>query len=154
MKKAATLFTIGYENATVDSFLHVLTAAGTELVVDVRAAARSRRPGFAKTRLKANLEGSGIGYLHLPGLGTPAEGRAAARAGDHPTMRDVFAEHLGSPAALADLETLVGLVESGRRICILCLEENPEHCHRSQVADAAALRTPLRIEHLYAGGTD
>jgi uncharacterized protein (DUF488 family) len=142
------LATIGYESATVRSFLDALRDAGIDLLVDVRAAARSRRPGFAKTRLAANLQEAGIEYLHLPGLGTPAEGRAAARAGDAAGMKEVFREHLESAAAQAGLDALITRVESERRVCILCLEAEPEECHRSLVADAVAARIPVHIVHL------
>lgn len=146
------LWTIGYEDATVQSFLDALREAGVGVLVDVRAAARSRRPGFAKTRLSANLQEAGIRYLHLPGLGTPAEGRAAARVGRHEQMREIFQEHLGTPVAQADLRALADLVEAGGRACILCLEAQPEHCHRSLVAAALAERIPVQIVHLHPGG--
>ncbi len=140
--------TIGYEDATVKRFLAALRDAEVELLVDVRALASSRRPGFAKTALAANLNGAGIEYLHLRDLGTPAEGRAAARAGRHDEMRTVFAEHLATPAAEADLETLASLVSGGRHVCLLCLEADPTHCHRSLVADALAERVPVEVTHL------
>jgi uncharacterized protein (DUF488 family) len=140
--------TIGYEAATVASFLEALREADIELLVDVRAVASSRRPGFAKTRLAANLAGAGIDYLHLRALGTPAEGRAAARAGRHGEMREVFLAQLATPEAQAELETLAGLVRSGRRVCLLCFEADPAHCHRSLVADALASLLPVRIAHL------
>jgi uncharacterized protein (DUF488 family) len=142
------LATIGYEIATVRSFLDELREAGVDLLVDVRAAARSRRPGFAKTRLAANLQEAGIEYLHLPALGTPTEGRAAARAGDSTRMKEVFREHLKSPAAQAELDELVARVKSDRQVCILCLEAEPEQCHRSIVAEEVAGRFPVRIVHL------
>ena len=41
----------------------------------------SRRPGFAKRALSEALAGAGIGYGHVRALGTPPEGRAAAKAG-------------------------------------------------------------------------
>ena len=43
------LATIGYEGATVQGFLDALRAERIELLVDVRAVAMSRRPGFAIT---------------------------------------------------------------------------------------------------------
>jgi uncharacterized protein (DUF488 family) len=144
-----SLSTIGYEAATVKSFLDALRDAGVEILVDVRAAARSRLPGFAKTRLAANLEEAGIRYLHLRGLGTPAEGRAAARAGRHEEMREIFQEHLQSPEAQVDLEELSNLVLAGHQVCVLCLEADPRHCHRSLVADAVAEQLPVRIVHLH-----
>lgn len=147
----ATVWTIGYEDATVRTFLDALQAAGVETVADVRAVASSRRPGFAKTRLAENLAGAGIGYLHLRGLGTPAGGRAAARAGRHDEMRAIFAAHLETLAAQTDLAALLELVRGGTRVCLLCLEADPAHCHRSLVADAVAAALPVRIEHLRPG---
>lgn len=148
------VLTMGYEAETVESFLAALRREGVDLLVDVRAAARSRRPGFAKTRLAANLEEAGIEYLHLRGLGTPPDGRAAARAGDHAEMRRVFREHLRTPEAQTDLEALSDIVRAGRRICLLCLEARPEHCHRSLVADALASRIGAAIVHLPPSGME
>jgi uncharacterized protein (DUF488 family) len=141
--------TIGYENTTVPHFLSALQAAGVELLVDVRAVASSRRPGFAKSKLAANVGSVGIDYLHLRGLGTPADGRAAARAGRHDEMHRIFREHLETSAAQDDLETLAGLVRAGRRVCLLCLEANPQHCHRTLVAEALAELVPIEVKHLH-----
>lgn len=143
-----TLATIGYEGATVQSFLDALRAAGVELLVDVRAVASSRRPGFSKTRLAENVRGIGIDYLHLRGLGTPAEGRAAARAGRHAEMHAVFAEHLATPGAQAELHALAELVRAGRRVCLLCFEADPAHCHRTLVADALRELVPIEVADL------
>jgi uncharacterized protein (DUF488 family) len=142
------LATIGYQAATVRSFLDALREAGVELLVDVRAVASSRRPGFAKSRLAANLAEAGIGYVHLRGLGTPAEGRAAARAGQYPELRRIFREHLATPGARAELDELADLVRSSRRVCLLCFEAEPEHCHRSMVAAALGALMPVEVMHL------
>ena len=143
-----TVATIGYQAATVRSFLDALREGGVELLVDVRAVASSRRPGFAKSRLAANLAEEGIGYVHLRGLGTPAEGRAAARAGHHARMREVFAAHLVTPAAQEELQALAELVRGDRRVCLLCFEADPAHCHRSLVAGALGALVPIRVVHL------
>jgi len=140
--------TIGYEGAAVPGFLDALRQGGVELLVDVRAVASSRRPGFAKTRLSANVEEAGMGYLHLRALGTPADGRAAARAGRHAEMRRIFMAHLASEAAQRELATLGDIVRDGRRVCILCFEADPAHCHRTLVGQALAGRFPLVLEHL------
>ena len=144
---ATRLATIGYEGTTVEAFLDALCAEGVDLLVDVRAVASSRRPGFAKTRLAANLHGAGIEYLHLRGLGTPADGRAAARAGRHAEMHAIFGAHLATDAAQAELAALGDLVQA-RRVCILCFEADPQHCHRSLVAAALGERVPLDVVHL------
>ena len=142
------LATIGYEGTTVDAFLATLRDAGITLLVDVRAVASSRRPGFAKTRLAANLDTVGIAYLHLRDLGTPSDGRAAARAGQHGEMQRIFGEHLATDRAQAALASLAELVRSGGRVCLLCFEADPAHCHRSLVADALRGLVPLRVTNL------
>jgi len=142
------VYTIGYENTTVPRFLAELTGAGVELLIDVRAVAASRRPGFAKTRLAENLASAGIGYLHLRGLGTPADGRVAARAGRHEEMKEIFMEHMESSEAQDTLERLVDIVQGDSTVALLCFEADPKHCHRSMVARALRERVPIDVQHL------
>jgi uncharacterized protein (DUF488 family) len=149
-----SIATIGYEGATIASFQQALRDAGIDLLVDVRALASSRRPGFAKTRLAANAKEAGAEYLHLRALGTPAEGRAAARAGRHAEMQRIFREQLATPEAREQLALVADLVRQGRRICLLCFEANPEHCHRSIVAAALAPMVPATVVHLDGGGDE
>ena len=150
MKKRKRLMTIGYERATVDQLLGALADARVELLVDVRAVANSRRPGFSKKALAAHLAGSGIDYLHLRALGTPADGRAAARSGRSAEMRRIFAEHMLTAEAADALTALSDIVSDGRRVCLLCFEADPADCHRTLVADAVAARVTIDVEHLRA----
>ena len=110
-----SIATIGYEGATIATFQEALRDAKIDLLVDVRALASSRRPGFAKTRLAANAKEVGAEYLHLRALGTPADGRAAARAGHHDEMRRIFREQLATPEAQEALALVADLVRQGRR---------------------------------------
>jgi uncharacterized protein (DUF488 family) len=142
------LGTIGYEGTTMDAFLRTLSRARVDLLVDVRAVASSRRPGFSKTRLAENLGAAGIEYLHLRGLGTPADGRAAARAGRAGEMRKIYGAHLRTEDAQGELDALVDLVEGGRRVCVLCFEASVEQCHRLLVADAVSGQVSVAVEHL------
>ncbi|MBA3670696.1 MAG: DUF488 domain-containing protein [Gemmatimonadaceae bacterium] len=145
-----TLATIGYEGATVAGFVGALHEAGVQLVVDVRAVASSRRPGFAKTAMTANLAEAGIDYMHLRALGTPADGRAAARAGRHDVMREIFSRHLATWNAQEALHALAELVDGDRTLCLVCFERDPSHCHRTIVADAVAAQRPVLVRPLYA----
>jgi len=120
------------------------------VLVDMRAVASSRRPGFSKSALAASLEDAGIHYVHLRGLGTPADGRAAARSGRYADLRRIFSAHLKTLAARDDLMSLTELVQSGRRTCLLCLEASPEHCHRSMVASALGDLIPIKLNRLSA----
>src|SRR6202051_3575615 len=110
MAKSRKLFTIGYEQTPASSVLDELEQAGVKLLVDVRAVAASRRPGFSKNQLAAGLDERGISYLHLRGLGTPKDGRDAARGGKFDALHKIYAKHLTTPPAKEQLDELSALV--------------------------------------------
>jgi uncharacterized protein (DUF488 family) len=128
------LSTIGYERATVADVVARLKAGGVEVVVDVRAVAASRRPGFSKTMLAANLAEAGVDYLHLRALGTPKAGREAARKGRVAEMREIFEGHLAEPAAQAELARATEVARE-RHAALLCFEADACGCHRAVVAE-------------------
>ena len=146
----SALFTIGYEHATSAAVLDELADAKVGLLVDVRAVTASRRPGFSKRQLAAGLDERGMRYLHLRGLGTPSEGRLAARSGRLADLFRIYEKHLATPDAREDLDQLTALVRSGERICLLCYERDPAHCHRRRVAELMGERTGASVEHLFA----
>lgn len=150
MESTYQVATIGYEAATVPGFLRALRDAGIELLIDVRAVASSRRPGFAKTALAANLETAGIDYLHIRTLGTPADGRAAARSGRHEDMRAIFTAHLATHDAQEGLWRLEHIVKSGKRVALMCFEADFRECHRLLVTRALSERVPIDVTHLTA----
>lgn len=131
----STVWTIGYEQTTMGDFLAALTSAGVEVVADVRAIAASRRPGFSKSALAANLTEAGIGYVHFRALGTPAEGRAAARAGQHGRLATIYAGQLELPEAIAQGAALADLVGE-KHTALLCYERDPSCCHRTLLRQA------------------
>ena len=141
------VFTIGYEGATVDEVLTALTRAGVEQVADVRAIAASRRPGFAKTSLAANLAEAGIGYRHLRALGTPKPGRDAAKKGDRATLERVYAGQLELPEAQAEAAALRAMVDE-KPTALLCFERDPAMCHRTLLI--AATMPEAEVVDLFA----
>ncbi|MEJ7775825.1 MAG: DUF488 domain-containing protein [Sphingomicrobium sp.] len=141
------IFTIGYERATVAEFTAALTGAGIERVIDVRALPLSRRPGFSKTPLKAALHEVVIDYVHLRALGTPADGRAAARAGRHGDLKRIYAGQLELPEAIAQGAMMLDLAAE-KPSALLCFERDPAVCHRSLLL--AALAPDAEVEHLFA----
>ncbi len=141
------IFTIGYEGATVGEFLAALTKAGVERVIDVRALPLSRRPGFSKSPLRAVLEEAGIEYVHLKALGTPAEGRAAARAGRHADLERIYAGQLELPEAMVQSAQMLDFA-SEKPSALLCMEREPKHCHRTLLLDSVA--PSVEVVHLYA----
>jgi uncharacterized protein (DUF488 family) len=141
------VFTIGYEGTTVPEFIAALQAAEIERVIDVRALPLSRRPGFSKSSLRAALGEAGIEYVHLKALGTPAEGRNAARAGRHADMERIYAGQLELPEAMAQSAEMLELARE-KPSALLCMEREPAHCHRTLLLHAVA--PDAEVVHLYA----
>ncbi len=141
------LLTIGYEGCTIDGVLTTLREARVGLLIDVRAVAASRKPGFSKRQLAAGLEQAGVGYLHLQRLGTPKPGRDAVRAGHPERMVPIFMAHMETPEAQWALREAKGMAAE-RRCCLLCFERDHRKCHRHLVAEMIANETGQKIEHL------
>ncbi len=132
---SAKIWTIGYEQSTLDDVIGTLSAAGTEVLADIRYLPLSRRPGFSKSALATAAREAGIEYRHMKPLGTPAEGRAAARRGDHDELARVYAGQLELPEALAAMAELRELAGE-KRVALLCYERNPVGCHRRLLIEA------------------
>ena len=141
------LATIGYEQQTLPDVIARLKKAKVDMVVDVRAVAASRRPGFSKSMLAASLAEHGIDYVHLRALGTPKEGRLAARAGRTRDMHRIFESHLKEPEAQLELAKAEALAKD-RRVALLCYEADAAHCHRAIIADRLCQRLGCTITDL------
>ena len=150
MANAKRLFTIGYEQTPQKAVLDELAQAGVKLLIDVRAVTSSRRPGFSKNQLAASLDERGIAYIHLAGLGTPKDGRLAARSGKYDLLHKIFAKHLKTPQAREELDELSALVKKAGPICLMCYERDHSHCHRQWIAEILEERDGVRIENLAA----
>ncbi len=150
MAKANKLFTIGYEQTPQKAVLDELQDAGVKLLVDVRAVTSSRRPGFSKNQLAAGLDERGIAYVHLKALGTPKEGRQAARSGNYSALQRIYNAHLRKPEARQELDELSALVKKAGPVCLLCYERDHRHCHRQMIAEIIEERDGVKIENLAA----
>ena len=135
------IYSVGYEGLEVRGLVERLVQSRVEAVVDVRFNAVSRKRGFSRGPLRAAVEEAGITSVHEPLLGNPPENRAPFKAGDFAEgrrrMREILAE--GEPAQA--LERLVSLAR-GRRIAVLCLENDQGRCHRQVVVDMALESAP------------
>jgi hypothetical protein len=89
----------------------------------------------------------GIDYVHLRALGTPADGRAAARAGRHEELERIYAGQLELPEAMAQGAQMVELSRE-KPSAVLCYERDPSGCHRTLLLDSVA--PDAEVEHLFA----
>jgi uncharacterized protein (DUF488 family) len=133
-------YTVGYAGKTLDAFVELLLDAGVDRVVDVRALPLSRRKGFSKTPLAEALERRGISYVHVRAAGNPFR----AIKEDVERCLRLYATHLDeNPSVLDEVEVAL----AGHRAALLCVEAEPEHCHRSTIAAHLAARNPRRKLH-------
>lgn len=148
MARAKKLFTVGYEQTPPVAVYDAIEKAGVKLLVDVRAVTSSRRPGFSKKQLAAALDERGIAYVHLQALGTPREGRLAARSGDIQTLKKIYSAQLKKPEAREEMDELAALTLKAGPVCLLCYERDHTNCHRTFIAEIIEKRDSVKIENL------
>jgi uncharacterized protein (DUF488 family) len=142
----AAIATIGVYDFNRDSSLGALTEAGIELVLDVRQRRGVRGSEYAwanSRRLQDSLKEVGIGYSHLKELAPTtelrqAQYRADAKRGEGKRSRTVLASEYASGYTeqildRVDLAPIVRWIGSSSA-ALLCVERDPEACHRSLIA--------------------
>lgn len=128
----ATLFTIGYQNRSLMELVETLSAHSIDTVIDIREYPLSHRKGFSKTPLSKYLKVHGIEYVHIRELGSPRKlRRELSQTGDIEAFFQKYANYLGSQTVA--LEEATTLAQNGL-CCLLCLEADPNICHRTIVA--------------------
>jgi uncharacterized protein (DUF488 family) len=158
---ARRLATIGVYGFTAETFLAALEAAGVRLVLDVRQRRGVRGPQYAwanSLRLQAALEGAGIAYRHHRELAPTTELR-------HLQYREDERQGVGKRSRVqlapeyvqrytreildrADLGAIVETLPEDGAAALLCVERDPEACHRSLIAQRMAADHGLRVTHL------
>jgi uncharacterized protein (DUF488 family) len=154
--------TIGIYEADLDSFLAALRAADVAMVLDIRQrrGVRGREYAWANARrLEAALHHAGIRYAHAKELAPTTALRQLQYAEDDrlgvgKRSRRVLAAAYadGYRQEILDRVDLRPIVESmptGHTTALLCVERDPEACHRSLVADELQAEFGLPVVHLY-----
>jgi len=142
-----SIYTVGYEGASLVSLIDALKREGVAAVLDVRRDPWSRRPEFRKRALEAALAVAGIAYRHEPRLGVPWEIRERFRDGTDPEGFAAWyaTEVLGGEGdLLRELSASVGSTPTA----LLCYEADPTRCHRSLLTLEFARLTGLPVHHL------
>ena len=153
--------TIGVYGFDGESFLQRLGNAGVRLLLDVRQRRGVRGPEYAwanSRRLQAALAQAGIAYEHHPELAPTTELRQLQYAEDDRqgvgkrTRRELAPEfiHLYTTEILdqADLTPIVSALPSTGTSALLCVERDPEACHRSLIAQRLTNEHHIQIDHL------
>jgi uncharacterized protein (DUF488 family) len=156
-----TIATIGVYGWTLERFLAALRAANVQIVLDVRQRRGVRGPEYAwanSLRIQAALERAGIEYRHHKELAPTTELRhvqydADARQGVGKRSRMELApeyreRYLREILDRVDLGELVPELPAGGLAALLCVERDPEACHRLLIAERLEAEYGISVEHL------
>jgi len=157
MKKLHTIGVYGFDR---DSFLAALKGAGVDLVLDVRQRRGVRGSEYAwanAQRLQAALTEAGIGYSHLKELAPTTEMRQLQYAEDAklgegkrnrtalaPAYVERYTEEVLDRVDLGPVVQWIG----NSSAALLCVERDPEACHRWLVAERLRREHGFEVEHL------
>lgn len=127
------VFTVGHSNKPADALIDLLTAASIDLLVDVRTSPYSRyNPQFGRENIARDLTAAGIEYSwrgkNLGGLGKNVD-------------------------YAGNLDDLVSLAASGRRLAVMCSEGPWQKCHRYSMLTPEFLARGADVWHLQWDGT-
>lgn len=141
------VYTAGYEGRSVDSFLNLLVQSGITRLVDVRMNPIARRYGFHRSTLDRLCGNLGIDYRHIPSLGIRSEKRQSLETSeDYAELFDDYEKTTLSSES--DSIESVRMLISERPSVLVCMEADPECCHRTRLAKEVSRRSQLPIEHL------
>ncbi len=152
--------TIGVYGFDATEFIRALQEAEVGVVLDVRQRRGVRGSQYAwanAKRLQAALSEAGIDYSHLPELAPTTEMRELQyredeRRGEGKRSRTELApeyvvRYTEEVLDKVDLEPIVRFVGAQRAV-LLCVERDPEACHRSLIAARLEQQLGATVTHL------
>lgn len=155
------MVTIGVYGWDLSSFLGALAAADVRLLIDVRQRRGVRGPEYAwanSARLQAALAGAGVAYEHHKELAPTTELRQLqyaedARQGEGKRSRTRLAAEYSTRYTReildqAPLDAVADELPIDGAAALLCVERDPEACHRSIIADRLAAEHAVAVSHL------
>ena len=158
MRRVATIGVYGFSG---EAFLAALRNAGVALVIDVRQRRGVRGSEYAwanSRRLQAALAEAGIEYSHWPSLAPTTELRQLQYAEDARQGVGKRSRVALAPAYVerytheildeADLDALVERLPARGQAALLCVERDPEACHRSLIAERLEGEFDVAISHI------
>jgi uncharacterized protein (DUF488 family) len=156
-----TVATIGVYGFTAETFLECLREADVGVVLDVRQRRGVRGSEYAwanSARLQAALAEAGIEYRHHKELAPTTELRQLQyreddRQGVGKRSRTELApeyrtRYIAEILDQADLDAVMAELPTDRGAALMCVERDPEACHRSLIAERLASEHGVTAAHL------
>jgi uncharacterized protein (DUF488 family) len=153
--------TIGVYGFTVRMFLDRLREADVGLVLDVRQRRGVRGSEYAwanSARLQAALAEAGIEYRHHKELAPTTELRqlqyreddrqGVGKRSRQELARQYRERYVAEILDRADLDAVVAELPTDRAAALMCVERDPQACHRSLIAERLAAEYGVEVTHL------
>jgi uncharacterized protein (DUF488 family) len=157
----SSIATIGVYGWTLESFLAALQAANVRVVLDVRQRRGVRGPEYAwanSAPLQAALVSAGVEYRHHKDLAPTTELRHVQYEEDArqsvgkrsrlelaPKYRERYQREILDRVDLGDI---VSNLSTDGVAALLCVERDPEACHRSLIAERLEAEYDASVVHL------
>ena len=141
------LYTIGFTQKKAQCFFGLIREHEIELLVDIRLNHKSQLAGFAKgDDLPFFLSAlCSCDYQHCPEFAPDKETLNDYRA-KRITWETYTERFLALMQERAAHDLFWERFANRERLCLLCSEPTPEHCHRRLVAELAAVDAPVDVE--------
>ena len=142
----STLYTLGYEGISLETYLNKLIKHDIKALVDVRNNPLSQKFGFSKSQLVRYCEGLNIEYIHFADVGIQSEYRQELK--DQTDYDNLFNSYKKKtlPQTISTQEKILALLKEKKRIALTCFEANICQCHRKHLAEAITQLAQLNYE--------
>ncbi len=140
------LFTIGYSGKSTAEFVPLLEKAGVQLLIDIRRSNNTLYAGFTRARDLPYLlkQLCRIDYVHEPEFAPSLEllrdyQRQLRENKKDPQLWPNYVKRFHAEIATRPILARFNEHTAGlERVCFLCMEADPEHCHRRLLAEYIA----------------
>jgi uncharacterized protein (DUF488 family) len=141
-KHNSSIYTIGYQDRSIEDFVNILKGHKLDYVIDIRDTPLSYKPGFSKGYLAKHLPEYGIFYKSIPELGVPKIYRKTLKPKQlWSKYRKLLAERS------SQLDEVISICKTNVPV-LMCFEADPKQCHRSILANKLKEQEKMMIVHL------
>jgi uncharacterized protein (DUF488 family) len=148
--KILPIYTIGYGNRSIDTFIALLKQYAIEYLVDVRSQPYSRaHPDFAKARLEQLLKEHQMHYVFM---GNTLGGRPQDET-CYVEGRVDYSKVRAKPFFQEGIQRLHTAWEKQLAVGIMCAELRPQECHRGKLISSTLLEQGITAMHIVEDGT-
>jgi len=144
------LCTVGFTQKSAEEFFSLLKENGIAVLLDIRLNNASQLAGFTKGKDLAYFlrEICACRYVHALEF-APAKEIFDAYKNKQLTWPEFEARYKALLAERGALDGFAAKYAGAEKVCLLCSEATPEHCHRRLLAEALQSRYPeIEVKHL------